>query len=473
MRRRANLAFVAGAAVLAAATAGMLAGIGPFATWYYLFAWVPTLLMLDAAVAWRGGGFFLLGRPAFLASLMAWSIPFWLLFELFNFRLENWYYVFLPPQAALRWTGIMLAFATVLPAIFGAERLLRAWGVAGGAAAADPARSWMRVTEPRLIALQVLGAIMLLLPLAWPRIFFPLVWGGVTLITDPFVHRRDPGRSLLGDLERGEVGRILRLLAGGMAIGLLWELFNMAARGKWIYTVPGLEDLKLFEMPLLGFFGFPVFALEGFTVYQALVVTGLAIPAHGEACPAPRATRAAAGTLAVLFAAIVLVGMERVTISSTTPRLADLPDLSAPVLERSGYDMFALAESAPGEVAAAVGTDSRTAGRCVETARVTRRSSPIRPRNTTSSCSCWRSCRRFSYPTTPAGRGRPPPLPPAWPSSLSHRSLPSWAGTASRTGRCCSASSLRTSRSLSASGSSRNSCISSERSLNAWPTPTS
>ncbi|MBA3584286.1 MAG: DUF4332 domain-containing protein [Gemmatimonadetes bacterium] len=381
MRRRATLAFVAGAAVLTTATAGMLAGIEPFPTWYYLFAWVPTLLMLDAAVAWRGGRFFLLGRPAFLASLMAWSIPFWLLFELFNFRLENWYYVFVPAGRAARWAGITLAFATVLPAIFGAERLLEAWGMAGDSEPGS-SRSLLRVTERTRFALQALGAVMLLLPLVWPRIFFPLVWGGVTLIADPFVHRRDPARSLLGDLDRGHAGRFLRLLAGGMAIGLLWELFNMGARGKWIYTVPGLEDLRLFEMPLLGFFGFPVFALEGFAVYQALVVSGLAarppvsphdpLPTRspGGFVRAPRGARLAALVGAAVFAALVLAGMERGTISSTVPRLADLPDVPASALARSGYDTFALAGARPAEVAAAAGTHPRAAERWIEAARL-------------------------------------------------------------------------------------------------------
>lgn len=342
----------------------MLAGTEPFATWYYLFAWYPTLLMLDAAVALRGGRFFFLDRPAFLLSLMAWSVPFWLLFELFNFRLANWYYVFVPDGRAARWAGVTLSFATVLPAIFGAERLLDVCGVGGRGAGAlgRPSRTpIVRLTSARLTGIQAAGLAMLLLPLLWPRTFFPLVWGGVTLLADPWVYRRDPGRSLLGDLERGEPGRPLRLLLGGMAIGLLWELFNAGARGKWIYTVPGLEDLKLFEMPLLGFFGFPVFALEAFSLYQALVVslTGARLP-----------VRLAVAALAAVFTTLVLLGMERATFSSTTPRLADLPGVPAAPLARAGYDVFALAEAAPARVAAATGADLRHAGSWVETARL-------------------------------------------------------------------------------------------------------
>ena len=48
---------------------------------------------------------------------------------------------------------------------------------------------------------------------------------------------------------------------GGAAIGFIWELLNINARAKWIYTVPFLEDARFFEMPLPGFFGFPPFAV--------------------------------------------------------------------------------------------------------------------------------------------------------------------------------------------------------------------
>ena len=36
---------------------------------------------------------------------------------------------------------------------------------------------------------------------------------------------------------------------------------------KWIYTVPIFGDIKIFEMPVLGYFGFPPFALECLAMY--------------------------------------------------------------------------------------------------------------------------------------------------------------------------------------------------------------
>ena len=400
MRRATPAALAAaGGATLIVATALMRAGVEPFATWYYPFAWYSVLLVTEAAVARRDGRFFFLDRPRLAFSLFGWSIPFWLFFELLNFRLANWYYVFVPDHPLARWTGITISFATVLPAIFLAERALRTFGpwredfersparqqpgrgMAGPEGSDSQGHPGSRLPARALLVLQALGLGCLLLPLIWPRWFFPLVWVGMTLVADPYVYRHDPGRSLLADLERGWTRRIARLLVGGMAIGLLWELFNAGARGKWIYTVPGLEELKLFEMPLLGFFGFPFLALEGWAAYQALVVAGAAVDPGGRVAPLPeRSTgrdrplpgiRRLTLILAALFSALVLRGLEIETISSYSPRLSALTGAPVEDLRRAGYrDVFSLARAEPPAVAAATGTKAAEARGWIELARL-------------------------------------------------------------------------------------------------------
>ncbi len=346
--------------------AGAALGIEPFATWLYPLAWYPTLALLGAAVAARGGRT-LLCRPAFLLSALAWSVPFWLFFELLNLRLENWYYVFLPRDSAARWLGIALSFATVIPAILLTERLADSLGIA------DTLRT-RRVRMPRGRVLPALGALLLALALAWPRAFFPLVWGGVFLVVDPWILRRAPARSLLGDLERGRPSRIVRLLTAGLAVGLLWEAFNLGARGKWIYTVPGFEDFKLFEMPALGFLGFPFFALEAFAVWQALVVAGLAVSADERDAWAAGRTGSAKGAAvatalaAVLFSILTMAAMHSKTIASVVPTVADL-GAPAAQLERLGIgDPWELARADPDDLAAAAGSDR--AGMWIERARL-------------------------------------------------------------------------------------------------------
>ena len=41
---------------------------------------------------------------------------------------------------------------------------------------------------------------------------------------------------------------------------MLWEFWNYWAGAKWHYSVPIMENLKIFEMPVPGHLGFPAFA---------------------------------------------------------------------------------------------------------------------------------------------------------------------------------------------------------------------
>jgi hypothetical protein len=94
------------------------------------------------------------------------------------------------------------------------------------------------------------------------------------LALEPWLFR-GRGPSLLRELSAGDPRRILRLLAAGLGCGLFWEAANFFATGKWIYTVPWFEHLKVFEMPPLGFVGFAPFALCCWCLARALCRLGL------------------------------------------------------------------------------------------------------------------------------------------------------------------------------------------------------
>jgi hypothetical protein len=370
--RPAKLAIAVGFAMLVVSTIGMLRGVEPFATWYYQLSWYPVLLAADGVLALTGkagrgarGEFLLLGRGRHLASLLFWSTVVWLFYELLNFRLQNWHYIFVPENLAIRWLSTGVAFATVLPAVFLAEALFNSIHFA------ERVR-WkaIPVTPRFLTQMQIAGALMMGLVLAWPRYFFPLVWGASMLMVEPTVYRRDPERSLLADLGQGRPGRLLRLLAGGAAIGLLWEMLNIGARAKWIYTVPFFDELKLFEMPVAGFLGFPPFAVECFILWQALVVAGVAVPRFGPPFRASTGKRFATVAIAAALSAVTMFGMDLLTFTSYKPRLVELPNVPAQALRVAGYDVFRLAGSEPVLVAADVGSERRFAEQWVATARL-------------------------------------------------------------------------------------------------------
>jgi hypothetical protein len=283
------------------------ARVEPFYTWYYLFAWWPYILAAEAMLAGRSASL-LFSKPKRFLLLLPLSLAAWLFFEVLNFRLQNWHYLNVPASLPLRWLGYTLSFATVIPGLLVTKTLLQELG-AGRFSPSTPLPRLARAVP----LIQVVGVLFLVLPLLWPRYFFPLVWGGIVLIVDPFLYtRREP--SFLGQIARGHWRQFFLWLYAGAACGLLWELWNYWAGARWHYTVPFVGDLKLFEMPLLGFLGFPPFALECATLislfwwFQGRV---------------QRLTRARASLVwsliaaaTVLCFALVFSGIDRMTVDS-------------------------------------------------------------------------------------------------------------------------------------------------------------
>jgi len=108
---------------------------------------------------------------------------------------------------------------------------------------------------------------MLLWPIVWPsRYLAAPVWLGFIFLLDPINAWLD-APSLFARTRAGNRDLLINLMASGLLCGLLWEFWNYWSRAKWHYTVPIMEHVKLFEMPLPGFLGFPAFALECFTMY--------------------------------------------------------------------------------------------------------------------------------------------------------------------------------------------------------------
>jgi hypothetical protein len=246
--------------------------VRPAGDFFYLFVWWPYIFLADGMVAARQGSSPIFTNPRAFLYLLPWSTTIWLVFELFNLRLSNWHYINLVSVLPVRWAGYALSFATVLPGIFITSELLRVFGKFRSASSRP-----FRLTPRLILMLQAAGGLMLILPMLWPRYFFPFVWGGFVLLLDP-VNMRLGAPCLLKDLSRGRPERVYRLLAAGLICGLLWEFWNFWATAKWIYTVPFVGDIKLFEMPVAGFLGFPPFALECFVMYTFICVLGGALP---------------------------------------------------------------------------------------------------------------------------------------------------------------------------------------------------
>jgi hypothetical protein len=66
----------------------------------------------------------------------------------------------------------------------------------------------------------------------------------------------------LKELERGDASLLWEFLLAGAVCGIFWEFWNYWAAAKWLYIFPIGQGSKIFEMPVLGYLGFPAFALE-------------------------------------------------------------------------------------------------------------------------------------------------------------------------------------------------------------------
>jgi hypothetical protein len=254
---------------------GAVRGITLFEDWLYFFAWWPLILFLDGMLFLAKGESWLFDKTREFIRLAGWSVTVWLIFEAFNLYLLNWRYIGIEPRVWVRWPGYALAFATVLPVIILTAQVLKSRGF------------FLRFSgRPRnLNAWQpvflIAGSASLALPFVVPHYAFPLIWLSFIFLLDPFNDLLS-GDSLTRRWLRGERQEHLCLLTAGLLCGLWWELWNYPAASKWIYTLPVLNFGKIFEMPVLGYLGFPVFALECAVMYNFLLILDNSLSPRGR-----------------------------------------------------------------------------------------------------------------------------------------------------------------------------------------------
>jgi hypothetical protein len=243
--------------------------LDPPARWFTPVMWTGYILLVDAWVLRRDGRSLLHDRPREALFMATVSIPLWLLFEGYNVRLTNWAYFGVPETPWVAALAYAWAFATIWPGLFETAALL------GAGPLPTPDTPPQRVPlSAKLRVAMAIGVVFVVLPPFLPAAVRPwtfgFVWLGFVLLLDP-LNARAGRPSFLGSWRGGDRAFTVRWLVAGVICGILWEFWNYWALAKWRYVgVPVFPELKLFEMPLAGYLGFPPFALEVFAMYHFL-----------------------------------------------------------------------------------------------------------------------------------------------------------------------------------------------------------
>lgn len=268
--------FYAGVGILIVLAVGIFFKLSFFLQWATPIFWTGYILLADGIIfSFKGKSFvFFAGFPV----LFILSIVVWWFFEWTNIFLSNWHYKGLPDLAS-RYTGYFWSFGTIFPAVlitYGLILLIfREIKIEFHG---------LKVTNRLLTIMIITGIFFLLLPIvplsmkfversADPQLFFWLGWVKMEfseymafaiwifgfLLLDPINYLMQKP-SILGYMEKGNYKVIVLLSLAGIVCGIFWEFVNWFASTRWFYTVPILGDIKIFEMPILGYLGFIPFA---------------------------------------------------------------------------------------------------------------------------------------------------------------------------------------------------------------------
>jgi hypothetical protein len=264
-----------GLGIMLGAQLALLLQIDWVATWLTPIMWSGYILLLDGWLYRRQGRSWLTTRKREFPLLALLSIGLWLIFEVYNFHLQNWLYRGVPENEWVRNFAYAWSFATILPGVFITSELVMSYlpklNTRVGMSLLVDSPDWLWI---------VVGASLVITPPLTPipiaRYLFGAVWIGFIFLLDP-INTKLGLVSLKEQWKYGELRLTYSLLLGGLICGLLWEAWNYQAYrfpgGHWVYTVP--QPLRIFglhygQMPILGMLGFPPFAIELYVMYHFL-----------------------------------------------------------------------------------------------------------------------------------------------------------------------------------------------------------
>ncbi|MFI5336296.1 MAG: hypothetical protein ACHQ5A_05910, partial [Opitutales bacterium] len=239
--------------------------------------WLGFIVVLNALTRRRTGACLMLRAPRSWLLLFGLSAGFWWIFEWLNRFVENWHYLGVADFGPVAYGGnASLCFSTVLPAVAGVAEWLGSHPAWVRLVANGPRWRWL--DRPRTgRALVAGGALALLLTGSHPRGAYPALWvAPLALVLGAAVWRGQP--SVASEVARGDWRRAATWIVAALICGFFWELWNWRSLAQWIYTMPGVERWRVFQMPIAGYAGYLPFGLECLLVAERVPGVGSAVP---------------------------------------------------------------------------------------------------------------------------------------------------------------------------------------------------
>lgn len=252
-------------AILWTATAWVLAWtrfswFAPLQSHTFPLLWFGYIVTLNALTYKRSKHCLLLNDPRLLASLFLLSAGFWWAFEYLNQFVQNWHYVNVPNTSGLENAFFTsLAFSTVLPAVASTYAWLMTFPRLTAPFDNWQPIPWITHHNTGWIALSA-GTIGLGVIGIWPTLLFPLVWlSPLTLLLAIQLFQKK--QTCFHYLEKGDWCPVLLSALAALVCGFWWELWNAFSLVHWEYTIPYVQALKIFEMPVVGYAGYLPFGM--------------------------------------------------------------------------------------------------------------------------------------------------------------------------------------------------------------------
>ena len=234
--------------------------LGGFHAHAFTPLWIGFILVVNAFTARRTGRCMLLSRTRPFLLLFPVSAGFWWSFEYLNRFVGNWRYVGGVDFGAVEYfLFATLPFSTVLPAVLSTRELLLSYPRFDRAF-----REWEPLSPPKPgtigLAALIFSCVGLFAVGIAPDFAFPLVWVAPPALLISLAALRSEPHTLSG-IASGDWRTAVSSVLAALLCGFFWETWNFGSAAKWVYAIPYVDALHVFEMPLLGYAGYLPFGV--------------------------------------------------------------------------------------------------------------------------------------------------------------------------------------------------------------------